>query len=401
MITCLSPNGEKTSFDLESPPLELLVGSATGVYRLARDSVGEAWREVGKTLTDKHIGALVNAPGGWLFASCHHPGGVYRSRDGGITWEQVAREVVATDIYSLAVIDTATGPAVLLGIEPVNLFRSDDFGESWVEQPAISTLPGAELWTFPPPPHVPHLKSMAVDRTVPETFYACVEQGALLKTEDAGRSWRELDSMWTAKDPAYRDAHRMVVAPWNPKLLVFAAGIGVYRSTDGGETWEHNAEVEEYISYPDALVASASDRTLYVCGSKDVPGEWLLGSSRGNICRSDDEGRSWVPINQSLEMGRQANLEGLSVANYPGGYLLFLGDTDGKIFTSDDRGETWTKIATTGPLSKGGHYKVAQMREKLPVWARMSAGLIFTSVMKFTGPRAATKRKAEFANRAH
>lgn len=393
MIPCLSPNGE-TSLLLDAPPTRLLVGTAAGVVTLGRDPGSSVWREEGVTLAGKHIGALINAPGGRVFAGCHHRGGLFRSDDVGATWVAVGADIAATDIFSLAVVAAGTRTSIFVGVEPVDLYRSDDLGDTWHELPAISFQPGGERWTFPPPPHLPHLKSIALDPSAPDTFFACVEQGALLRTTDGGATWVELDAMWQATDKAYRDAHRLVVAPWDPQLLFFASGIGVYRSRDGGLSWSRCNGVSTRNAYPDVLVASASDRAIFVGGPADVPGDWPAGDPTGTICRSTDEGATWT----TLEIGatRGANFEGLTIVDHPGGYTLFAGDTMGRIFASSTAGDDWRLIASTSPVSKGAHVKLANLSVKVPKIVGRAMTLLFSVVTHFTSRRAAARRIADF-----
>ena len=399
MISCLSPNGQ-TSFELDRSPDRLLVGSASGVTRLHRTSPSGRWEEEGRSLVGKHIGALINVPGGGIFAGCHAGGGLHRSKDDGLTWEAIGQNIVGTDVFSLAVLEGPGGPVILAGLEPVNLYRSDDLGAHWRELSSIATVPGAEDWTFPPPPHIPHLKSMAVNTAIANSFYACVEQGALLRTDDAGVSWTELNSMWQPDDDVYHDAHRLIVAPWNTQLLFLSSGLGLYRSADGGVSWMRSREIRQYTKYPDILVASTRDKAIFVGGPLDYPVDWFVGSACGTVCRSLDDGLSWSPVDQGLPRMGRANLEGMSIIGHPDGYTLFVGNTDGEIFSSEDRAETWQQIASTGAISKGGHHKVAQLSTKLPKWAGAGASFVFDKVTRYTRKRAAAKRKAEFARRA-
>jgi photosystem II stability/assembly factor-like uncharacterized protein len=396
MIACLSPNGA-TSFTLGAPPTSLLVGSSTGVVRFRRADADQPWRQVGTELAGKHIGALVSAPGGRVFAGSHHGGGLFRSEDDGVSWSRIGEEIVATDIFSLALMESGSGSTLLAGVEPVSLYRSDDWGDTWREEPSISHQPGGELWSFPPPPHLPHLKSITVDPSAPNTFYGCVEQGALLKTENGGRDWVELTTMWRDDDMAYRDAHRLVVAPWNPRQLIFASGVGVYVSQDAGASWIRNAQVSQIAKYPDVLVASPSDRSLFVGGPVDVPGNWPGGNPSGALCRSTDEGSSWRTLGLVAE---KANFEALTIVTHPGGYTLFAGDTSGRISASEDAGETWTTIGATSPVSKGAHYKLAEMSVKLPRRAGAMVTRAFYQATRVTSHRAAARRRAEFRARA-
>ena len=397
MIPCLSPNGE-TTIRLDEAPTELLIGTATGVVKLRRDGATSPWREEFLALEGNHVGALINAPGERLFAGCHQKGGIFRSIDKGITWEQVGSGLTASDVFSLVVTAEETTTSIYAGLEPVNLYRSDDFGESWHELPAITMLPGGELWSFPPPPHLPHLKSMTVDPSHPNAFYGCVEQGALLKTIDGGATWVELDSMWRSDDKAYRDAHRLLVTPWDPRTLFFASGVGVYKSSDGGIVWRLCQGLNDRNAYPDVLVASSSDRTIFVGGPVDVPGDWPGGDPTGTICRSNDDGATWIALEVTATRG--ANFEALSIVEYPEGYSLFAGDTTGHIYASEDRGDSWSQIAATGAISKGAHFRLAAMSEKLPKFIGKALTYFFNQTTRVTMRRAAARRHAEFANRA-
>jgi photosystem II stability/assembly factor-like uncharacterized protein len=394
LVPCLSPNGD-TATTLDAPPLYLLVGSSAGVVSLRRDTVAQPWRIETQSLVGKHIGALISTPGGALFAGCHHRGGLFRSIDDGVSWQQIGQQIKGTDIFSLAWLDGVAGPELLAGVEPVSLYRSHDLGESWVEYPSIGSQPGGELWTFPPPPHLPHLKSIAVNPAHRNSFFACVEQGALLKTTDGGASWEELTAMWRSDDKAYRDAHRLLVAPWNHDLLVFASGVGVYISKDAGSSWKRCEHVRQTTKYPDVLIASSSDKAIFVGGPLDVPGDWPGGDPTGTLCRSFDEGESWDTLNIRKE--HRANFEALTIVNHPGGYTLFAGDTIGNIFSSENAGDTWKTIATVAAVSKGAHYKLAQMSSQLPRWAGAAVTALFYRVTKITSRRAAKRRRAEFA----
>lgn len=397
MVPTLSPNGT-TEFTGDAPPTQLFIGSANGVVVLKRDDPSKPWREEGTSLKGKHIGALINVAGVGLFAGCHHRGGLWRSVDGGREWESIGKNIVASDIFSLANFSNDQGPVLLAGVEPVNLYCSHDRGDSWEEYPSISVQPGGELWSFPPPPHLPHLKSIAIDPFHANTFFGCVEQGALLKTSDAGRSWQELSTMWSTNDRAYRDAHRLIVAPWDPQLLIFASGVGVYRSNNGGASWERADLLEQFITYPDVLVGSVKDRALYVGGPADVPGDWPGGSPTGALCKSLDGGSTWKVLQTGLSQG---NFEALTIVNHSNGYELFAGDTSGRVYTSNNAGESWQCIASTAAISKGAHHKLADMSIKLPRWVGSAITALFYQVTRVTMKRAAARRRVEFSNRVN
>jgi photosystem II stability/assembly factor-like uncharacterized protein len=165
-------------------------------------------------------------------------------------------------VWTLAA--SARDGAVVLyaGTEPAYLFESADYGESWSELPALRAVPGRGRWTYPPPPHRAHVKNVVFDPRDGRTMLLGVEQGALLRSIDGGASWEELDSFASADDSYYKDVHRIVVSPSNPRTLYLSSGDGLYGSTDGGATWEHLIPPDGPIGYPDALLLA---RTTTAC----------------------------------------------------------------------------------------------------------------------------------------
>jgi hypothetical protein len=84
MIACLSPNG-RTQYQSSQPVRTLFVGTAKGIYRLERFSLGNCWQIAGQSLEDRHAGSLDYEP---LYSRCGRaalgtpgPGAAGRRRD--------------------------------------------------------------------------------------------------------------------------------------------------------------------------------------------------------------------------------------------------------------------------------------------------------------------------------
>src|SRR4051794_27856264 len=274
MVVCLSPNG-RTTYASEAPPRRLYVGTLDGVVTLERAAVGAPWQSVGRALGDCHVSALLFEPcHGGLFAGSH-PGGLFASVDGGQTWERKTRGLAYDQIWTLAGTERDGTVTLYAGSEPAHLYRSLDYGETWDELAGILDVPGQEQWMFPPPPHVPHVKNLAFDPVDPDVIYVGIEQGALLKSVDGGRTWRELDAYYSTDDLFYKDVHRLVIAPSDPRRLYMATGDGFYASEDRGQTWEHLSPPTGLVGYPDSLLlAPDDDRTLFMAGGSAAPPEW-------------------------------------------------------------------------------------------------------------------------------
>jgi photosystem II stability/assembly factor-like uncharacterized protein len=366
MTLCLSPNGCNVYRDT-AWPTRLLVGTASGVSILERETRSARWRITGHALGGLHISSLVLEPHkGGVFAGVHFDGGLYFSADDGNTWEKRTNGLTVEHVYSMRSVEADGQPIIYAGTEPPSLFRSEDYGLSWHELPAIKSVPDTDQWRFPMKPNIPHTKTMAFDPRNPKVMYVGVEQGALLKSPDGGKTWRELDAYSSPDDPYYKDIHQVVVQPSNPDELYMTSGPGLYHSTDGGETFEHLTGDGFRIGYPDQLLISPVDpRVLFMAGSAENPGTWRNSHHAGStVVRSRNGGRDWEIANNGLPQSMQANIEAMSMGISSGGVSMFAGTTDGRVYCTEDGAENWAEIANgLAPIAKGGH----DVRLALPV----------------------------------
>lgn len=360
MTVCLSPNG-LNEYRAVAPPTRLLVGTRNGVAVLERDRVGAAWQLSGRVLDGHHISSLVIEPtSGAVFAGVHW-GGIFVSQDDGHTWERRTNGIVQEHVFTLRCQVRPDGRTrVFAGTEPVSLYWTEDLGRTWHDLSSLREVPGQENWTFPPPPHVAHVKTVAFDPRDANLFFVGVEQGALFKTTDGGQTWTELKGFSMLGDPIYSDVHQIKLRPSDPNEVFMPTGAGLYHSQDQGASWHELTGAGFRIGYPDQLVFSPEDdRTLYLAGSRTTPGDWRqTHTAHGTIMRSRDGGRTWDPSGRGIPEDLHANVEAMGMAAYPGGFALYAGTTDGDLFASEDRGETWGLMASgLEAVSKGGHYR--------------------------------------------
>lgn len=361
MKVCLSPNGRNV-FAGEALPSELLVGTIDGISVLERQGPGNSWKKSGHQLKDRHISALLLEPKrGGLFAGVHGKG-LYASMDGGKNWELKTRRLTQEHVYTLASVERNGDIVLYAGTEPAHLFQSVDYGETWQELSALRSVPGSDKWTFPAPPRLGHVKHIAFDPRDSRVMFASIEQGALLKSMDAGKSWHEISSFYKPEDEVYKDVHRLVLRPSNPDQIYFTGGMGLYGSSNGGQTWEHLTLRSWRIGYPDALFTSPVDDTvMFMAGASKAPQHWRETKTAGaTVARSRDGGRMWE-ILEGFPQSLRGNIEAMSMAVWANKFALFAGTTDGEVLLSEDEGESWSQIASgLAPVSKAGHYRQLQ-----------------------------------------
>lgn len=358
MIACLSPNG-RTMYEEADAPTELLVGTTGGIAKLERRGKGSEWKVAGRTLEKSHISSIyLETKQRGLFAGVHG-GRLYRSMDGGKTWEPKAQGISVEHVFTVN--STLRDGKVVLyaGTEPAHLFVSEDYGENWRELPALRNVPMTEKWNFPAPPHQAHAKNINFDPRNPRVIFVGVEQGALLKSTDAGQSFTEITSYSSPQDEAYRDIHRCVLHPANPEEMYITGGEGLYHSLDGGKSWEHPVRRKSRIGYPDGLVIlPRDDYVMFMSGAEHNPGTWRTSHfANAAIGRSRDRGNTWE-ILEGTPRNMRDNYEALTMSVWPRGYSVFVGTTGGEVYATEDEGQTWDRIAAGLPsISKGGHFR--------------------------------------------
>ena len=195
ITTFLSPSGQQLT-KASGPATRIQVGTLEGVATLERAEFGAPWALTARSLADRHVAALVHEEmSGKLFAAAHADGGLWVSDDGeGKSWRPLTNGLDRPHMYSMAARRRGDRVTLFLGTRPAALYRSDDLGESWIEVTTIFDVDDVDKWTFPPPPHIAHVKQIVFHPTDPDTLYVLIEQGAFLKSTDDGQTFTDLTS---------------------------------------------------------------------------------------------------------------------------------------------------------------------------------------------------------------
>lgn len=342
----------------------VMVGTRKGAFLVESDESRERWTvrgpfceawpilHVNYDPASRSVYAVGGSP--WYGAA------VWYSRDLGQTWSHSSLGLTYGDagpkLNRLWNITPAHG-ALYVGAEPAGLFRSDDGGESWRHVAGLREHPTRPEWQpgngglclHSIVPHPADPRQMWVAASAVGTFY----------TADGGESWEARNRGLRADymPPEHQGAevgycvHKLVMAPGRPDRLYQQNHQGVYRSADGGRTWEWITEgLPSTFGFPMA-VHPREPETIYV-----IP---LNGDDRGRfmpdgaaaVWRSRDAGGSWERLSAGLpQTGAYVGVlrEGLAVdtLDQPG---VYFGTSTGQLFYSRDAGETWSALPTLFP----------------------------------------------------
>jgi hypothetical protein len=200
----------------------LFAATGDAIARLEGD--GEGLR-VSLSLAGSRAQCLA-AGNGSLFAGCRG-NGVWRSDDGGRSWDDA--KLPQPDVFSVAV--SPVDGAVYAGCEPSMLFRSDDGGRTWRELEALTKLPSAPTWSFPPRPWTSHVRWVAPSPHDADRVLVGIELGGLMWSGDRGETWED------RRPGAKLDVHSLAWHPSVPERAYECGGDGTAWSRDGGRSW--------------------------------------------------------------------------------------------------------------------------------------------------------------------
>ena len=350
-------NGGANTFVATHPSSRMVVGTVDGVTMLERDGAG--WRVVARALEGSAVSAVAGLASGTMLAATHGLG-VARSSDYGATWNWSNKGLPQYDLWAARGGMLGGRDLAFVGSMPAHLMVSEDDGRSWRELPAFRQVPSLPRWTFPPPPHLGHVKELLLDC---DRLFVGIEVGALLVSHDRGETFEDLR---IDPDPTECDVHRLVVDPRSPDRITAAVGlVGLVRTANGGRTWERNP-VLPGMEYPDAMLMHPTDPDLMFLAVGVGWPPFRSGRAQGKIARSRDGGQTWERLLGGLPDGQRALFSALSIEVHGDGFDLYAADTDGQVFESRDGGDHWRIIADIAPVSKGEfHRSLAKGRQRI------------------------------------
>jgi len=320
----------------------LYIGTAEGLYQAAPDNGGYKFRPSG--LQDK--GALRSPvvidhrDPRRLYAATSR-GGMFRSEDRGESWREINEGILYKEAWSLAQHPT-TGELVL-GTGPSSIFKSNDGGDSWTDCEQLRNLPETEDWTFPGPPHISHVKGVALCAEDPKIIFGAIEEGWLIRSKDGGESWQNI------KDGTEFDSHSVAVMPGGSNVVIATSGKSFYKSVDGGDRFTKCAAGLDRRYMAQAAFHPARPRIFLTAAAAVPPPFWRRPEGADTaFYRSDDQGESWRRLSGGLPEYFKAAPR--AVAGDPEDPKTFLfGMTDGAVWMTEDAGESFRQILAGMP----------------------------------------------------
>jgi photosystem II stability/assembly factor-like uncharacterized protein len=161
---------------------------------------------------------------------------------------------------------------------------------------------------------------------------------------------------------------KIIVHPTNENIVWVAAygplwsksgERGVYKSTDGGKTWNKTLEISEHTGIAEIAIDPTDPNTLYASAHQRRRREWTYigGGPESGLYKSTDGGETWRQINKGLPEGEMGRI-GIAVSPVDPNYIYAIveGRQDkGGFFRSTNKGENWQKMSSY--VTSGNYYQ--------------------------------------------
>lgn len=338
----------------------LLVGTKKGAFLLESDAGRQSWEMRGPFCATWPINHVVADPQSKeIFAG----GGnewfgpaVWKSADLGASWTHSSEglsyaegEQPIKSVWSLA----PGGGRLYAGVEPAGLFVSEDAGLSWRHVEGLRDHPTRPEWQ-------PGGGGLILHSIVPhpddgQKIWTAISTGGVFYSADGGASWeprnRGTRNDYAPDDQKYPEfgqcVHCLVMAPGMPDRLYQQNHCGMYRSDDGGESWQSiEAGLPSSFGFP-AAAHPRDPACLYLIPlNGDMAGRFMP-DGKSAVWRTRDAGESWVALRKGLPQNdayfgvlRQAmTTDQLEPAG------IYFGTNTGQLYASSDEGENWSCVA--------------------------------------------------------
>src|SRR5450432_466808 len=357
--------------------VRVLVGTRKGAFVLTADGKRKSWDITGPHFAGWEIFHLKGSPAdpNRLYASqCSGWFGqlIQRSSDGGKTWEPVGNKfeydgVPGTHQWydgtqhpwefkrvwhlepSLTDRDT-----VYAGVEDAALFRSTDGGKSWQELPGLRAAKG-KLWQ--PGAGGMCLHTVILDRKNPQRIFIAISAAGAFRSDDAGQTWRPINqglkSLQELPDPAAEVGHcvhHIAMHHSRPDVLFMQKHWDVMRSDNAGDSWrEVSGNLPTDFGFAIDIHAHEPETIFVVPIKSDSEHFPLEGKLR--VYRSRTGGNEWEPLTKGLpQHDCYVNVlrDAMAVDSLESCGIYF-GTTGGQVYASADGGDNWAAIVRDLP----------------------------------------------------
>ncbi len=354
-----------TQIDVKSGDNLLLVGTMKGGFVFRADAKRANWEEAGPYFPGRSVYAFdYDGRNGrqklWAAVNSSYWGSfLSSSNDFGKTWSDpesynikfpAGSDVSLKQIWQIVNYphDAAT---LYCGVEPAALFKSTDAGQTWLLERGLFDHPHRTQWM--PGGGGLCLHTILPDPTNKDRMWIAISTGGVYRTEDGGKTWEPRNKGICARfmppGQQYPEwgqcVHKVVSHPSKPERMFLQHHWGVYRSEDAGDSWQDIGKGLPS-DFGFAMEMDPNDpNTVYIIPIESDEFR-CTPEAKLRVYRTTDGGESWQPLTNglpqedALETILRDNMK--ADRNDPTG--LYFGTRNGKLFGSSDGGDSWNVI---------------------------------------------------------
>jgi len=357
--------------------VRVLVGTRKGAFVLTSDGKRDRWKVSGPHFAGWEIYHLKGSPAdpnrlyasqlsGWFGQM------IQCSSDGGKTWGAVGNEFTYDGVpgthqwydgtqhpWQFARVwhlePSLTDPdTVYAGVEDAALFRTVDAGRSWQELSGLRLHPSGPSWQ--PGAGGMCLHTILLDPANPERIFIAISAAGAFRSDDAGATWRPINRGLKSEGIPSPEAevghcvHRIAMHPSRPGVLFMQKHWDVMRSDDAGDSWrEVSGDLPSDFGFPIGVHAHEPE-TIYVVPIKS-DSEHYPPDAKLRVYRSRTGGHEWESLTNGLpQRDCYVNVlrDAMAVDSLDPCGVYF-GTTGGQVYASADAGDRWAPIVRDFP----------------------------------------------------
>ncbi len=277
-------------------------------------------------------------------------GGVFKTTDGGDTWTPVSDRYFGGTIGAIAVAPSNPDVVYVGGGEfPIRgnvshgdgVYKTTDGGRTWRYMGLVETRHIGKIRVHPTNPELVYVAALG------QVFGPNSERG-VFKSVDGGASWKRVlfrndstgavDLSMDPHDPnvLYAGLWQAWRTPW--MLVSGGAGSGLFKSTDGGESW---TEITRNPGLPRGLIGNVG---ISASGAQRGRVYAIIEADSGGVFRSDDGGATWTRVNSERKLRQRAWYYTRIYADTRDPNTVYVSNV--QFQRSTDGGVTWSSIRT-------------------------------------------------------
>ena len=349
--------------------LLLLVGTAKGAFLFRSDRSRRRWEKSGPHFGGRSVYAMAyDGREGrhriWAAPKSFHWGAeLCASDDFGKTWSRPETPQISfpesagaslNHVWQIEPGAEAEPDRLFCGVEPSALFESRDAGKTWSLNEGLWNHPHRARWT--PGGGGLCLHTIVTDAARPERLTIATSTGGVYRSDDGGATWQARNRGIKAyflkeKDPEFGQCvHKIVHHSATPDRLFLQHHFGLYRSDDAGDSWRAASRgVPSDFGFGMAMHPRDPDTVYVVPLQSDefrCPPEGKL-----RVYRTQDGARSWKPLARGLPQKDCFDTvlrDSLTTdAEDPAG--VYFGTRNGWLYASRDEGDSWSVVCESLP----------------------------------------------------